>query len=398
MKNFIRRNISQGFINNFFHLPMAILANIFYGFPTGRIKIIGVTGTDGKTTTANMIYRVLKTAGKKVSMVSTINAVIGGKVYDTGFHVTSPDPFTIQSLARRAVNFGDAYLILEVTSHGLDQFRFWGIKFIVGVITNITHEHLDYHKNFENYSNVKLRLLKHCSTAVVNKNITAPKDFKGKIITFGLDKGNFNQKEVKLKLKVLGDYNIENALAALSVAFVLNIPKDIARNALEGFEGIKGRMEEVKNNKGIKIFIDFAHTPNGLKQALVTLRTRVRFGRLIVVFGAASKRDAEKRPMMGELSAKYANITILTDEDPRHEDRNKIIDEIAKGAIKEGAKMAITLFKEADRQKAINFAIALAKKGDIVGIFGKGHEKSINYKGVETPWSDFEAVKKALNG
>ena len=137
--------------NIFYHLPKAILANILYGFPTRKLKVIGVTGTDGKTTTVNMIYQILKNAGKKVSMVSTINAVIAGKVYDTGFHVTSPDPFNVQKFAASAVKNDDAYLILEVTSHALDQFRFWGIKFDIGVITNITHEHLDYHKTWKNY-------------------------------------------------------------------------------------------------------------------------------------------------------------------------------------------------------------------------------------------------------
>ncbi len=393
MKQFLLRFFSQKFIYDFCHLPKAILANILYGFPIGKLVVIGVTGTDGKTTTVNMIYQILKTAGKKVSMVSSVNAFVAGKVYDTGFHVSSPNPFTVQKFAKEALNNDDQYLVLEVTSHGLDQYRFWGINFEAGVITNITHDHLDYHKTYENYFQTKLKLIKNSKSAIVNEDV---KKVSRKVVTFGLDKGDFNQKDIKLKLKLPGDYNIENALAALAVAFALNIDRKIAQKALENFEGIRGRMEEVKNNRGIRIIIDFASTPNALEKSLIALRTRGTPGRLIAVFGSAAERDILKRPMMGKISAQLANITIITDEDPRYEDSNKIISEIAEGAYKAGAKDGINLFKEPNRQKAIDMAIGLAKDGDIVGIFGKGHEKSINYKGVETPWSDFKAVAKAL--
>lgn len=392
--------MKQKIINNFYHLPKAILANIIYGFPTRKLKVIGVTGTDGKTTTVNMIYQILKGAGKRVSMISTINAEIGGKKFDTGFHVTSPDPFTIQKLAKDATGNGDEFLILEVTSHGLDQYRFWGIKFLIGVITNITHEHLDYHRNFENYFKTKLKLIKGTDCAVVNQNLASNLEGckRSKVITFGLNKGDFNQKEVKLKLKVFGRYNIENALAAMAVSYLLNIPKLQVLRSLEKFEGVSGRMEEISNSRGIKIFIDFAHTPNALEQALIALQSHISAGRLIAVFGCASERDVSKRPIMGRISAKLANITILTNEDPRYEDENKIISEIAKGAVSFGAKIGINLFKEADRQKAILMALSLAKKGDCIGIFGKGHERTMNIKGQEQPWSDFEAVRKAING
>lgn len=369
------------------------MANIFYDFPTRGMKVIGVTGTDGKTTTVNMIYQILKNAGKRVSMVSTINAVIGGKVSDTGFHVTSPDPFSVQKFARRAEQHGDEYLVLEVTSHALDQYRFWGIKFDVGVITNITHEHLDYHKTQENYFNTKLKLIKDARFAIVNQQIKG-----NKIITFGLDKGDFNQREIKLDLKVPGDYNIENALAAMAAASVLGIDQQVARKALENFEGITGRMEEVKNNKGIKIIIDFAHTPNGLEQALKTLRKQTK-GKLISVFGCAGKRDVRKRPLMGEIAQKLADLVVITAEDPRGE-LNIINRQIMEGAKKDGAKLNENFYVIDDRQKAINFAInKLAKRGDTIGIFGKGHEKGMNLDGKrEIKWSDFEAVKKALNG
>lgn len=372
------------------HLPSAVLANVKHGFPGRKLKVIGVTGTDGKTTTVNMIYQILKDAGKKVSMISTINAVIGGKQYDTGFHVTSPEPAMIQKFLRQSVDTEDEFMVLEVTSHALDQFRTWGIKFEIGVITNITHEHLDYHKTFENYVKTKFKLVKSAKMAVINQNIEGSWDNKGKkIITFGLDKGDFNQNQLKLKLKIPGDYNIENALAALAVVSELGIDKKSAQETLENFSNLQGRMEEVKNNRGIKIIVDFAHTPNALENALKTLRLQTK-GQLIAVFGCAAERDKEKRPLMGEISAKFADIIILTDEDPRFENSNKIIEEIAQGV---GDKK---LFKESDRGKAIEMAVNMAKKGDVIGIFGKGHEKSMNYFGVEKPWSDQDIVIKIL--
>jgi len=400
MKDFLKFLLSQKFINRFYHLPMAFLANLIYGFPTRKLIVIGVTGTDGKTTTTNMIYRILKAAGKKVSMVSTVNAYVGGKIYDTGFHVTSPDPFMVQKFAGSAVNHGDKYLILEVTSHGLDQVRFWGVKFKIGVITNITHEHLDYHKTFENYKNTKLSLLKNAGFAIINDNLR--KDVAGKtkadIITFGLSSGDFNQKEINLKLKIPGDYNIENALSAISVAFALGIDRKDAQNALENYKNVTGRMEEVSNNKGIKIIIDFAHTPNGLEQVLKTLKLQTE-GRLISLIGCEGYRDIGKRALMGEIAQRMSDIVIVTSVDPRGQ-QNVINRQISEGAKREGAREGINFFIIEDREKAIDFAInTLAKKGDLVGIFGKGHEKSLNMDGeVELPWSDQETVKKILNG
>src|SRR3989338_2850919 len=394
MKRLIKSLFTQQMINDFYHLPMAILANIVYSSPAGKLKVIGVTGTDGKTTTVNMIYRILKAAGKKVSMISTINA--------PGFHTTSPGPFTIQKFANESVRNSDEYLVLEVTSHALDQFRFWGIKFDVGVVTNITHEHLDYHQTFENYQKTKLKLLKNARKAVVNKKIREYEDFRvfrEKAITFGLEKGDFNQKELKLKLKVPGDYNIENALAALAVAYVLDIDKNVAQTALENFDGINGRMEEVKNKNGIRIFIDFAHTPNGLEQALKSLRSqlsRTASGRLLAIIGAEGDRDTGKRAMMGEIAQKLANLVIVTAVDPRGQ-LEVINKDIAGGAVKAWAKEGINFFVINDRTEAIELAVnRLAKKGDIVGIFGKGHETTMNLDGKEVPWSDKETVIEAL--
>lgn len=391
MKRIFRKVIPQWAINNFKHKPTAFYANLKYGRPSEKLTVIGVTGTDGKTTTTNMIYQILKEAGKKTSMVSTINAVIAGKEIDTGFHVTSPDSILVQKLLKESVRSGDEYIVLEVTSHALDQHRFDGIKFDVGVITNITHEHLDYHKTFKNYFETKLKLLKNVKFAVVNQNL----GIKG--VTFGLNKGDFNQKRLELKLKIPGNYNIENALAAMAVATSLGIDQKIARRVVENFSSLTGRMEEIKNNKGIKIIIDFAHTPNALEQALKALRSQVASGRLIAVFGCAGERDEQKRPKMGEIAQKLANLVVITAEDPRGQ-IEKINKQILVGSLKAKGVIDKNLFVINDRSKAISFAINnLAKKGDTVGIFGKGHEKSINIDGKkEIPWSDEKAVLDAL--
>lgn len=398
----IRKFIPNKAVNILRHFPAAVLANLIYNFPSKRMKFIGVTGTDGKTTTTNMIYQILKSAGKKTAMVSTINAEINGEKIDTGFHVTNPDPFLLQKLISKSIKSGTEIFVLEVTSHGLDQFRTLGIDFEVGVITNITHEHLDYHGTWENYFYAKAKLIKNAKVAVLSKDEShfekLAKLAKGKVITFGLNEtADFNPMTCKCSLCIPGEYNELNALAAIAATSVFGIDKEKAIKVLDKFASLEGRMQVVENNLGFNIFIDFAHTPNGLENALRALRGKTR-GRLISVFGCAGLRDERKRPLMGEISAKLADITVITAEDPRG-----MIDEInaqiLKGAKKAGGKVGENVFIESNRQKAIAFAInKIAKKGDIVGIFGKGHEKSMNIDGVsELPWSDLAAVRKVLN-
>lgn len=395
----VRKLVPQILINYFEHLPQALVANLIYGFPGRRIRVIGVTGTDGKTTTVNMIYSILKSAGKRVSMISTINAVVSGKVYNTGFHVTSPDPFLLQKLIQRSYQAGDEFLVLEVTSHALDQFRVWGVNFEIGVITNITHEHLDYHKTFVRYQKTKGRLIQGVKIAVLNHDdanfATLEKMSLGKVVSFGLGTdSDFNLVKFPLKLKIIGQYNLYNALAATAVCSTLGIDWTIIQRTLQSFETLKGRMEEIKNKRGIKVMVDFAHTPNALEAALKTLR-EITGGRLIAVFGAAALRDRSKRPKMGKVASDFADITILTNEDPRFEDENKIIEEIA-GGISQSYQTQGKLFKMPDRARAIRWAVKMAHKGDTIGIFGKGHEESMSVLGVEKPWSDQKQAALAL--
>ena len=250
MLNHVRKHIPNELVNLFKHLPSSVLANIIYGFPSKGMKFIGITGTDGKTTTTNMIYKILKDAGYKTAMVSTINAEINGEKIDTGFHVTNPDYFLLQKLINKAKKAGTEIFVLEVTSHGLDQYRTWGIEFSIGVITNITSEHLDYHKTWDNYFRAKSKLIRNSKWAVLNRDEDHFERLKklagGLITTFGKDeKADFNLKNSEIKLLLPGEYNILNALAAIAATNIVGVDKETAIKSLKSFDSLEGRMQEI---------------------------------------------------------------------------------------------------------------------------------------------------------
>lgn len=393
---------------NIYHLFRAVTANVLYGFPAKELTVIGVTGTDGKTTTANLIYHILKKAGKKAAIISTVSAIINDKEYDTGFHVTTPSSFMVQSYLKKAKEAGVKYVVLEVTSHALDQQRVWGVPFALGVLTNVTHEHVDYHGTYEEYFGTKLKLLEMAEVAVVNRDdesyelISKVKNQKSKLqlknkkwVTFGLGKdADINPDAFTFKTKLIGDYNKYNILAAAAACQNLGITNADVKDAIADFFPPVGRAEVVHEND-FTVMIDFAHTPNSLKQVLQTLKKEMpKNARLIHVFGSAGERDRMKRPLMGKASSHFADSIILTSEDPRGESPEKIIEEIAEGIDKK--KYTSILYKAADRYEAIEQAIKMAKKGDVVIITGKGHERSMNFGKGEEPWSDHEAVAKVI--
>ncbi|PIZ47670.1 UDP-N-acetylmuramoyl-L-alanyl-D-glutamate--2,6-diaminopimelate ligase, partial [Candidatus Woesebacteria bacterium CG_4_10_14_0_2_um_filter_39_14] len=343
-------------VNQFKHLPLAILAVLWFRHPARRLKVIGVTGTDGKTTTATLIDDILVHWGKKAALISTVAAKIGQKEIDTGFHVTSPDAWKLQRLLRETVNQGFEYVVLEATSHGLVQNRFFGCHFKMGIVTNITHEHLDYHKTYADYLKAKAKLFDQVEAGVLNRDDQSfaflkqkLKEKKIKIISYALkNKADFTPRNFPFKTPLLGDYNQYNCLAAAAATSFLGAPKNVIKEALADFPGVKGRLEEIKNRFGFRVFIDFASTANSLKNVLIALRKIVPAkGRLIAVFGSAGLRDVQKRGLMGEMAAKYADLMVLTAEDPRTEDVNQIIEQIAQGALKEGAQEGKTLFRVA---------------------------------------------------
>lgn len=380
---------------NIYHLLKSLLAGVYFGFPGRGMKIVGVTGTDGKTTTASLIYQILKSSGKKTALISTVSAKIGDKEYDTGFHVSTPDGWHLQSYLKKAKRAGCTHLVLEVTSHGLDQNRVFGIPFDVSVITNISREHLDYHKTMENYMKAKAKLLKLSKIAILNKDDQSYSFLKKevqnkKMVTYGLsDSAEINPKSFSFTTHLPGLFNQYNCLAAVAVTHMLDISDQDIRVAITNFELPEGRMQTVYK-KDFSIIVDFAHTPNALLGLLKALRKETK-GQLIHVFGSAGERDQGKRPMMGEASATYSDQIILTAEDPRFENVEDIIKD-----IKQGIKSSAKVHEFIDRQEAIAYAVSLAKKDDIVVITGKGHEKTMNFNGRELPWSDFEAVKTAL--
>ncbi|OGG18043.1 hypothetical protein A3D78_00920 [Candidatus Gottesmanbacteria bacterium RIFCSPHIGHO2_02_FULL_39_14] len=404
------------YLKNIYHFLSALFSSYWYGFPAKKMTVIGITGTDGKTTTTHLVYHILKTANLPVSFISTVEANLQGKHLDTGFHVTTPSPYKLQRLIYQAQKAASLYLVLEVTSHALDQYRVSGIHIDIAVITNISHEHLDYHKNMKNYLSAKAKILKGAKYAILNsddENFSyLKKKVTGNILTFSLKKKPFSKTfDIPLNPHLLGNYNKYNILAAVTVAKILKIGDQYIQKAIRTFPGVPGRLEEIKTKKHFRIYIDFAHKINALKQVLITVR-QFTPKRVIAVFGAAGLRDYLKRPIMGKTAGEFADITVLTAEDPRTEDVRSIINQIAQGLLskkviemnKSDAKLHFHngrkyFFRIPDRQEAINFAIRrLAKPGDTVICCGKGHEKSMCYGKDEYPWDEKQAVLKALYG
>jgi len=382
---------------NLYHLGIAVISNVLLNFPSRKLTVIGVTGTDGKTTTTSLIYHILNAAGLKASMVTSVGAMIGGKNYDVGFHVTTPSSFAVQKFIQNAVNSGSKFLVLETTSHALDQYRVFGIKYEVGVLTNVTHEHLDYHKTYENYVKTKAKLLEMSKTAIVNRDDESydllelkSKTLNSKLVSYGMgENANVNPANFPFKTDMIGEFNKYNVLAAISACKALGVADKAIRKGIRTFVPPKGR-EDIIYKKDFTVMIDFAHTPNAIDQILKSVRPFVK-GRIIHVFGSAGARDATKRPLMGKMSARYADIIILTSEDPRKEPVEKII-----AQIEEGISKKTKVFKIPDREKAIREAINMAKKNDFVLLTGKSHEKSMNYGREEIAWDEYKTAKDAL--
>ena len=413
------------------------IAASFYDWPGRKLTVIGVTGTDGKTTTTNLIYKILLAAGLKTGMVSTVNAVIGEDVLDTGFHVTTPDAHDLQKYLAKMVEAGLTHVVLETTSHGWAQHRVDACEFDIGVVTNITHEHLDEHGSFENYRNAKARLFSSLELtqpkpqgnprlAVINHDDPKSFDFldhfiKVNKVNYGLEENSevravdlnytpsgiqflVQSKELRVGVftKLVGAFNISNCLAALTASiYGLGIQPEIAAQGIASLDGIPGRMERIDLGQDFTAIVDFAHTPNALKSALEAARGMLgkgtgNKGRVIVVFGSAGLRDRAKRRMMAESSAELADLTVLTAEDPRTESLEEILAEMAAGAKSRGGREGETFWRSPDRGNAIRFAVSLAHPGDIVLSCGKGHEQSMCFGKTEYLWDDRTAMRSAL--
>lgn len=409
---------------------LAYLAAAFYDYPAHALTVIGVTGTDGKTTTSNLLYQILLRAGIKTGMISTVNAVIGGEVVDTGFHVTTPEAPDVQRYLARMRSAGLTHVVLESTSHGLAQHRVTACEFDIGVVTNITHEHLDYHGSYAAYRAAKASLFTSLAEtplkpggnprlAVFNRDdssydylrsatavpeasysLQPGADVWASDLHYQRDGLHFSAHgpgfTVPLMIRLPGKYNVSNALAALTTAVMgLGVDPAAAAAGIQALEGVPGRMERIDLGQPFPAIVDFAHTPNALKQALLTAR-EMTDGRIIAIFGSAGLRDREKRRLMAEVAAQLADISILTAEDPRTESLDAILAEMAEAAAQAGGVEGKTFFREPDRGAAIRLGIELAGDNDLVLSCGKGHEQSMCFGTTEYPWDDRTAMRAVL--
>lgn len=411
-------------------LAYARLAAALYDFPARKMTVVGVTGTDGKTTTTNLIYHILKAEGLRAGMISTVSAVIGEDNLDTGFHVTTPDAGDVQRYLALMVQAGMTHVILEATSHGLAQRRVDACEFDLGVVTNITHEHLDFHGSYENYRSAKTRLFSMLAetlpkangnprTAILNMDdasysylagevrvnalsygMAAGADFRAVDVECDLDGTRFRivmkDGEIQVASPLIGIYNVSNISAAVTATVGgLGIKAASAQAGVAALKNLPGRMERIDFGQDFTAIVDFAHTPNALKSALTAIRPLAK-GRIIAVFGSAGLRDREKRRLMAETSIALADISVLTAEDPRSESVYDILEEMAGGAEKRGGREGQDFLRIPDRREAIRYAVRLAKPGDVVVCCGKGHEQSMCFGSVEYAWDDRTALSAAL--
>lgn len=400
------------------------------GFPSRQMTVVGVTGTDGKTTTSTLLHAILQAAGLEAGLVSTVSARIGQEETDTGLHTTTPDPPELQGYLARMVHEGVTHAVLEVTSHGLIQHRVAGCAFDVAVVTNVTHEHLDLHGSLEAYQEAKSRLFEGLidsyrkpevdKIAVLNRDddsyrylsqisadrqvtysVSGPADVTAESIQYDPDSTRFtlvtSVGEEVLETPLVGEFNVSNVLAAATTAVALDLPLESIAQGVAAVQGVPGRMERVDSGQDFLAIVDFAHTPNALDKALTAARGMTE-GRVIVVFGCAGLRDRDKRTMMGRIAGRLADVVVLTAEDPRTESLDEILAESAVAAEGEGKQRGVDLFLVPDRGEAILKGCQMAQPGDLVIACGKGHEQSMCFETTEYPWDDREAMRRALRG
>lgn len=381
----------------------------FYDNPQNKLKIIGLTGTNGKTTTSFLIKSILEESGKKVGLIGTQGAFIGKQFFQTG--LTTPDPQFLFKLLKQMVDFGVEYVVMEVSAHALSLDKTEGIVFEVGVLTNLTQDHLDFFKTMENYKHAKLKLFERnkIKSAVLNFDDEFGRELGESIdvpfLSYSLNNpsdvfaakiGNKNGKNkfivnildnvFDVESNLIGEFNIYNSLAATSVAAMLGCSPKQIKSGLEKLSGVEGRLNRFNLSNGVVAFIDFAHTPDGIEKALNAIR-ELKFKQIITVFGCSGNRDKDKRHKMGQIAEKLSDYVVLTTDNPRFENPELILDDIEIGM----EKTAHTRF--VSREQAIEFALTLAKKGDCVAILGKGAETYQDINAVHVPYNDFEVVK-----
>lgn len=407
---------------------MALISDIFYNHPTQKLKVIGVTGTNGKTTTTHLIEKILDDRGFVSGLIGTIKMKIGNETYDV--KNTTPDAIELQKNFGKMEEAGSTYAIMEVSSHALDMGRVRGIDYHIGVFTNLTQDHLDYHETMEKYRNAKGLLfsqlgnvyynnLERQKYAVLNADDNAANYFKSitaaQVITYGIDNNadvratniaitaqgtkftleSFKGK-LEINLKMIGKFSVYNSLAAITVGLIEGMKLEDIKRSLEEITGVEGRFEAVNEGQVFTVIVDYAHTPDSLENVLKTAGEFAK-GKIYCVFGAGGDRDRTKRPLMGEIAMKYSDFAVVTSDNPRSEEPEQIINDILVGVNKadNSGEKFITII---DRKKAIEYAISNAESGDVILIAGKGHETYQIIKDKVIHFDDREIARNAIRG
>lgn len=393
-----------------YHYAQSLAASAKYGYPGKKLRVVGVTGTNGKTTTSFMIWQMLNHAGYKTGLMTTVAWGVN-KLQPELNHMTTVDAFTLNSRIADIKKQGAELLVLEVTSHALAQFRTLGIPIEIAVFTNLTHDHLDYHKTFTNYRAAKGKLFKKAKFSILNADDPATTYYKkltSNYTTYGIKKGNHRATNIKLNVsgveysvddlkittQIPGEFNIYNSLAAALVGEKLGLTSTQITEGIKSLASVEGRMNVVDEGQPFTVIVDYAHAPDALEKVFTSVKGHK--GKIISVHGGAGRRDPSTRPIRGEILAKNSDIVIITEDDSRDEDPEKIAAGFIQGAEKQGKKLGKDLFKELDRGKAIELAIKKAKKGDLVLILGKGHEKTILRADGPHDFEDIKVARKIL--
>lgn len=411
-----------------YHLAKAAVVGARYGFAGRKLRVIGVTGTNGKTTTCFMIWKMLNLAGHKTGLMTTVGWGMPGLkgADEEGLvkqieHMTTADVVTLNKRMKKMMEAGAEFLVLEVTSHAMAQFRTLGIPIEIAVMTNVTHEHLDYHKTFENYLAAKCKLFKKAKFGVINADDKSGVVFGENIdeyITYGIKLGEMRAKKIKMdakgvnyscgdiniKTRIPGKFNVYNSLAAVCVGKKIGLTDRQVEKGIAALVDVEGRMNRVEEGQRFGVIVDYAHTPDAVQKVFDSVGGRAvkKFegepvkGRIITVNGGAGRRDATTRAERGEICAKNSDIFIVTEDDSRDESPAEIAEMFVAGAEKAGMKRGENLLIELDRKKAIEQAIAMARKDDLVLILGKGHEKTILRADGPHQFEDLKVVRKSL--
>lgn len=408
---------------------LAQLSCAFYDYPAQHLCTIGVTGTDGKTTTSNLISTILDAAGYRNGLMTTANFKINGQEWENATRQSTLEALEVQQLLRRMLDEGVSHAIIEATSHGLELQRVLGCAFDVGVVTNITHEHLDFHKTLAAYRRAKARLFEmldpqhdkglgcrpvailnrddgsyevlkpYCRVPILDYGVDTPAAVRAVDVRLATSSTTFRvllpDTEYIVETQLVGRFNISNCLAAIAATYSQGIAIQTIAQALSKVKGVTGRMERIDEGQPFAVIVDYAHTPDSLAKVLATLRPMTS-GKLMVVFGSAGERDVQKRPVMGRIAAQMADFFVITDEDPREEDRESILREIAEGAEAEGKRQGRDFLCIADRTEAIATTFAHAQLGDTILLAGKGHEQSIIMGREKVPWDDRRVAHEQL--